>query len=50
MASATFVMTPIAVVAGGRTEPVEEGWSGVEAEIKLDETGFGAASPASRAE
>lgn len=41
MASTTFVMTPIGVVAGGRAEPADDDWGAVEAEIRLDETRFG---------
>jgi tRNA-Thr(GGU) m(6)t(6)A37 methyltransferase TsaA len=41
VATATYVMRPIGVVAGGRAEAIDDGWGGVEAEIQLDEMRFG---------
>jgi tRNA-Thr(GGU) m(6)t(6)A37 methyltransferase TsaA len=32
-----IVMRPIGVVRGGRTEPIDDHWAGVEAEIALDD-------------
>jgi tRNA (Thr-GGU) A37 N-methylase len=37
-------MTPVGVVEGGRTEPVDDGWGSVEAVIRLDRTRFTADS------
>ncbi|HEY7269332.1 MAG TPA: SAM-dependent methyltransferase [Dehalococcoidia bacterium] len=35
-----ITMTPVAVVVGGRYEPIDDGWGGVEAEIRLDASRF----------
>jgi tRNA (Thr-GGU) A37 N-methylase len=37
-------MEPIGRVRGGRVEPVDDGWAGVEATIELDRSRFGAES------
>ena len=35
--SADITLTPVGVVVGGRTEPIDDDWGGVEAVIRLDD-------------
>jgi tRNA (adenine37-N6)-methyltransferase len=36
-----ITLQPVGVVVGGRTEPIDDDWGGVEAVIRLDPTQFG---------
>jgi tRNA-Thr(GGU) m(6)t(6)A37 methyltransferase TsaA len=39
--AAAISMQPIGVVAGGRTEPIDDNWGGVECDVVLDGERFG---------